>query len=667
MNAFNEWGDLLATYGTAREVPNDDLYHYVTDSVVFENLVNQLSLGEEGKKIIRESALGQEVRRRTKQDLFWAARYFTWGTNAEGHGRPISECKVLERVHGPICEMFVHKDDSKTIAQQDWKKERILLHPRGGLKSTIDCVDVFQWILNFPQIRILFLTAADDLAVGFVDALKGHFILRDHDPSLANVFFPDYCLSESQLGTADAFICPLWAVRQIKRVEPTVLSGSVTSTLSGYHFDVIKADDTVSNRNSENSEQCAKVIKNFAINRKMLMPYGYIDKIGTRYADEDLYGDALEKVNVGDVKKQSGPLGYPHPLWEKIDNLTSGVQILINRGIVIKPEAVEKLKREGRPITYREAGEEGCYLLFPEHQPFNWLMKEFDDNERAFEGQINQNPHISHDEVFPLELLLRSTVPFHEIPVEGPCTQFWDFAFSARKSRDYCTSSNILWSKQGHAYVNDLVRQKFSPDALAQAVVDFAVKWRPYVVGIENAGGSQFLENDIIRKAQATGIPEVIAVCSRIDWVKVDTQEDAKRTRIRTVQPWLVNGMMKFANYIPFKEVLYTEFQRCMALRRAHNDIPDCIAQQLRYAPRSLALVQDIEANGGWSRDDASYNLMYGQWLSDSDSGADAFGRIGQGMPGPVLTPQIQEDDGGLEDETPYPESDNVLGSGLFG
>lgn len=665
--AFSEWQDLVSVYGSSREVPDNSLYGYVTDSAVFSSLVNQLSMGDDGKRVIRESAVGQEVRRRTKQNLFWAARYFTWGTNPEGHGRPIEECKVLERVHGPICEMFVHKDDSKTIAEQDWKKERILLHPRGGLKSTIDCVDVFQWILNFPQIRILFLTAADDLAVGFVDSLKGHFILREQDPSLANLFFPEYCLAESQLGTADSFTCPVWGRRLIKRVEPTVLSGSITSTLSGYHFDVIKADDTVSNRNSENADQCAKVIKNFAINRKMLMPYGYIDKIGTRYADEDLYGDALEKiVNVGEVKKECGPAGYPYPLWEKIDNLTSGLQILINRGIVIKPETAEQLKRNGKPVSYKEAGVDGCHLLFPEHQPFEWLMKEFDESERAFEGQINQNPHISHDEVFPLELLLKATVPFSEIPTEGPFSQFWDFAFSTKKGRDYCTASNILWSTKGLAFVNDLVRQKFSPDALAQAVVDFAVKWNPYVIGIENAGGSQFLENDIIRKAQKTGIPSVIAVCSRIDWVKVDTQEDAKRSRIRAVQPWFVNDMMKIASYIPFKEVLYSEFQRCMSSRRAHNDVPDCIAQQLRYAPRSLAIAKDIEASGGWSQDTTAYNLMFGQWLSDEGTGADAFGRIGAGSPPLVLVPQIQEEDG-IRSETPYTGADPILSGGLFG
>ncbi len=636
--------ELTTNYGSEVNIPDSVLYNFINHPD------KRASLAGSTLEAIKESRVGQEVRRRAKSDLYFLARYILWETNPEGIGKDILD-NLIEEPHRVICDFFVKKDDKKSLADQDIRKNRILLWPRGGFKSTIDICDVVQWILNFPDVRILFLTAADDLASGFVDETKGHFRIRKTNPSLMNIFFPEYCVEDKNQWDQYHFACPLWEAKQDGRKEPTVTASSIVSTLSGFHYEVMKADDTVSNKNSENEEQCARVIKNFFINRKMLRPFGYCDLIGTRYNAVDMYGVALDN-NIGEIQKKD--FG---PCVEIIDNLTSGLRVLIGKAIVIKSEAAVKLADERKKITYPEAGEDGCDLLIPKIYPYARLMKELNDDEVSFEGQFNQNPNPVSTTVFDRSLLVASTVSFSEMPFRGPVSQTWDFAFSAKKGRDYTTASNVIWNDKGQFFVTDILRGRYKPHDLAKAVVDFAVKWRPYIIGIEDASGSKLLEPTIISEANKTGDAYIINICSHIDWYPTDLHKDSKRMRMASLHPWMVDGNMKFANYLPILETIYNEFEKCLSSHK-HDDIPDVLSQQPRYAPRMAQLIQSKELQT-FSRLDAAWNLLF-------EENTDAFGNIGLGSPyiNPLET--VKEEPEEIRAETPE-GLPNVLGAGLFG
>jgi len=611
-----------------RSISDADLYARMSE--VRENLeVLPRSLEE-----IIASPLGKEVRRRAKQDLFFYAKYFVGFDNKAND-------LYVEHVHRRLCDMFVQKDDSKEIGEQSWRKGRMILYPRGSMKSVTNVMDASQWILNFPNIRILIMTAADGLAVGFVDLLKGHFVKRTDMPSFMNIFFPEFCLTEKEFSRMSAyeFRCPKCTIS--KRAEATVMASSITSTLSGFHFDVIKADDMVSNRNSENEEQCVKLIKNFAINRKMLMLWGYLDIIGTRYHEMDYYGDLLEK-NVGRRIKTEKDL-----CWETVDNEDTGFKILIGRAVVPKPGFEHK--------KFEELTEEEVYLLFPEYLSLARLKQEYlEGTPEAFEGQMNQNPRPLVSTVFDRALLLKRTIPPRNIPINGPVVITWDFAFSSKKARDYTTGAVGIFNDKGQLFIVDLVRARFKPKELAQAVVDLACKWYPQTIGVENAGGSQLIEPAVINEAKQTGKPEIMAVCQRIDWIKVDTQDDAKKSRMRTLHPLLMDEMLFFSSSLPYLDVLYKEFEVCLVTSRRHNDIPDVIAQQLRYLPRMSAMIQKNEIST-WSKDDAAWNIYFAE--------GNAFGRVGMGGNPPVKPAELEE---GLKAEAPE-GLDPVLGSGLYG
>jgi len=645
-----DFDNLKEEYSGADKIPNALLYEYLEQER--ENIIALMQVEN-----IPASKLGQEVRRRSKSDLMWLARYFTWCTNPVGVGRPISENQIDEQYYRPVINLFVQKDDSKSISQQSSVKTRLLLWPRGGMKSTIDHVDTVQWILNFPDIRILYLTAEVSLAEGFVGEVKGHFLIKEDEPSWMNIFFPEFCVEENKAGAKFRFTCPIYAAKKTGRKEPTVYASSVGKTKSGWHYELIKADDGVSDVNSITSAQCQTVSKHLFLAEKLLALGGYyIDYVGTRYDDLDHYGVMLDQ-NLGDITRTTGPG------WEFTENRTTGINILVGKAIQIKPEVAEQLEKEGRPVTYQEAGADGCILLLPHIMPFSWCMMDLAKDEKSFEGQRNQNPRVASTVEFTRILLLKNTIPYAEMPMVGPVSQVWDFAFSKKKGRDYSTGCSIMWGenadKEAVGYVQEVVRDRFNHHTLAKAVVDLAVRGRPFIIGIENAGGSQFLESAIIYEATKTRDQQIIDVCSRIDWFPVDNQNEAKKTRMRALYPWLLRGGLKFANYCmsPNLEILYSEFEKCLASHH-HDDIPDVISQQFRlYAPKAYQVF--VSGNEEmFSSKDSAWNLIY-------EDNCDPFGRIGFGPPVPTLEQEIIEEPE-IRAES-YNGLPNYLGAGNWG
>ena len=649
---------LTEKYGGLEKIPDEALYEYITRVDVRTSLQNLQAVG------LDKVPMTREVRRRTRTDLFWLVKYFSWGTNPAGVDKHIKENKISREEYQIVCDFFVQKNNTKPVAEQDEFQNRLLLWPRGGFKSTIDVCDAVQWILNFPDIRILFLTGVDDLAVGFVRELKGHFAVKEGDVSLMNLFFPEFCMTEKELdaGNQFEFTCPIWAAKNVHRKEPTVMASSIGSTKSGLHFELIKADDSVCDRNSESPEQCQSISKKIFLAKKLLRTGGYyFELIGTRYADEDHYGVLIEK-NVGDIKTTT------NPCWEYTENASTSTKILVGRAIVIKPEVVQRLKVEGKPVTYKDAGPEGCSLLLPQIMSYAWLLREFNENEETFEGQLNQNPRPASFTIFEKEKLLANTVQFTELPSRGPISQTWDFAFSKKKGRDYCTASSAIWNDKGQCFIHDLIRARFTPSELAKAVVDFALKYRPWVISIEDAAGSRLLEPAIKSKALETGDSNVISLMHRIDWVTAETNKDAKKIRMAAMQPWIFDGRLKFAAHLPFLSILYSEFEKCMT-GSGHDDIPDVISRQLKHAP---AMAQTIVKNemqtyssveAGWKLlYEEGYQNPYGGFLLSHNPDTGELTWVTEPLQNPIVT--VSEDSGIKASPNGL---DPILGSGILG
>ena len=219
-----------------------------------------------------------------------------------------------------------HRELAAFIAERHSTPRRLVLMPRGHLKSTLCSVAHVLWrIYQNPDIRILVGTATKPLATSFVREVKQY--LEDDElqttvwnarPHITGNLVPkldgqarkakskrnagddenfeeEYTEAEDKkvVWKADA----LQVVRRKIMKEPTLVASSAGSPATGFHYDLAIFDDLVSFDNSDTDEKLLKIINWVGDVESVVDPYnpdtelgGEFLMLGTRYFYKDIYG-----------------------------------------------------------------------------------------------------------------------------------------------------------------------------------------------------------------------------------------------------------------------------------------------------------------------------------------------------------------------------------------
>lgn len=182
-------------------------------------------------------------------------------------------------------------------------RERLILIPRNHLKTTVATIaHTIQWVINYPNIRILLSSGTGDQVKGFIRAIKEHFVSNEMFRWLYPEFVP-HGKAVKEFGNQEMFSVPC---RRLIRPEPTVNTLSVGAVVAGAHYDVIKHDDLVDKENCRTPEQIQTVKNHFGMLDPLLQRvepsetrptsqcHGWTDVIGTRYDYSDLYGTIID-------------------------------------------------------------------------------------------------------------------------------------------------------------------------------------------------------------------------------------------------------------------------------------------------------------------------------------------------------------------------------------
>lgn len=557
---------------------DDELYKELD-----ENRDTWKMLHEEG--VLASHAIYEPARTRTITSLYFLSR-FSWDSNPfGGPDIPIEENLMTLENHSRIIDMFVKKVPGKKLSDLDEFKTFLTLYPRGSMKSSWGIQDLIQWVLYDFKIRILALSAADDLANQIVDEARGYFKIKEPEPSLLNMFWEEHCLLEKDFPESGKYTSPAWLAKGIDRREPTLMSKGSTASVSGFHFDVVEGDDIQETRNSSDA-QCLEVRKKFGITRKTLLKHGYMLLRGTRYNQEDLYGEIISKAEVGEFETKEFSITE-----KKIINPSRKTKILVGAAMTIKPDAEMEMAKYNIPrnLWFRKAGEDGVILLMPKVPAMSYgtLLVDYEDNPEAFETQMRQNVLPPTAQMFTRELIVKQTVNWMDVPPWGRVTHTWDFGGSKGKpGSDLSVGSSCLWDANGVGYINDLVAENYStPVMLARGIVNFAKRHHPEVLSIEDSLNAHLLEPTIIHEADLSGDDYVKALARRIYWRPVDTTKDAKKNRIGALYPVVLYGRIKFMMIAhDLYEKMITQFIRPIT-KTSKNDIPDCISFQRDFLP----------------------------------------------------------------------------------
>jgi predicted phage terminase large subunit-like protein len=469
-------------------------------------------------------------------------------TNLLFLGREIFNKALTFSTHAPVCNFFVQKDPSKKIEEQDETKERLLLYPRGSFKSSIDAIDCVQWFINFPDIRIVILTAESGLAVTFIKEIKKYFLVpKDAAPTIFQDLFPKWNLTPSSMGTESVFNCPCRIQGDDQKRDPSAWASSILSNLPGWHCDVMKMDDAVNNKNSETSMLVAKVKEQAGLAEILVDPGGYKDYIGTPYASNDFYNHKIEV--------------FPNP---------EDLRKLITPARWLRPEAEGKDERDCTAVDYEllfERDKTGRERLT--HKRLDAAKK---NNLGIYLSQFMLNAGGIRKIKFALDLMIQRTVNPDVIPQPLQYYVLWDFAYASSQANDYSVGAVVGLDIENRAYVVEISRDHYIDSDLAREVVSLWQKYQARSIAIENSNGAQFLEQSIRRYAEEVAGNKYIP----LDFFKTERSPNAKASRVGALQPLLLGGQLFFASTIECLDDLYKEFKDFGTA--LHDDIPDAIS-----------------------------------------------------------------------------------------
>lgn len=552
-------------------------------------------------------------------------------------------CKLLERykdvsekeyiwtdgkvhnVHEEICnEFFVQKDPTKHFkafaTEYVGFKERLLLVPRGGFKSSMDMADTVQWIISFPEITILILTGVLDLAKDFVSEIKNAFILEDtgetemedlfHSkkllrprtmsdgtPNLFQVLFAEHCIPMDD-GKATEFQTPASAIIQ---KEPTVFAASIEQNLAGWHVSVMKLDDVVTNENSRTAERIKNINKQVSINKAMLHPYGFYDKIGTWYDQGDTYGQDIKneekRAKAGVDPKQ---LIYIRAAWWPTQDAA-------------KQGKVEDEMVESDYVLWFPADDSGTPQL-----TYKKLVDERHDDPEGFAIKYLNDPTQAHRIKFPRELLLRRTIPANQLPHQGMIVTCIDTAYSTKSWSDFTVIITAL-IYGGRFYVIDMKRGRWNEYELPMVIAAAANQWRPRRICIEESVGVKWLGKEIYREMDKFKI--------RVPLEFVPLGQGSKKTskdwKAKPVLRLLGDERLLIANQCPGLEEIYSELEKFGTAAATHDDI----VSALSILVEQFASYADMEGKRAAAQSDFVPDIKQAQFY-EQVYGADAMSKV---------------------------------------
>lgn len=496
-----------------------------------------------------------DFRDRCRKDLFWLGKYVLKKDLTRWHLIPCFRMFVQKNFDGVYKLGYSIGDVHAAIGAQKRVKEMLFLASRGSFKSTLDGIDSVQWMLNCPDIRILILTGEYKLALAFMSEIKGYFYRAEKAPAtFLHKLFPEYIL-EGKDGTSDQPLeCP---ARIHNQKEPSLWVNAIVANLSGWHCDIRKMDDVITDENCNSVDARGpegKLKKKIDGTDNLVDEWGFTDIIGTPYYTDDYYAERLK------APPEEAPLIFgKFPCWQ------------------IKKPFI------GTPI--KELKEEMVDLLFPEKLTFKSLRQKLMKNETLFRCQQLCEPAAEGESITFTESMLKAHLVMEAPHAEGDIYTTWDTSFARTSYADYSAGVAVkIIPREGKsfdAYIMEIVFGRWRPSELAFQYVMFEKKWKPKASLIERPAGDELLRIELQRQAQKH------SVALNIIWKNVSNNKDSKRNQIKGIETLISNDQLWFVGGQWIDET-FNQFMRYTGEPKnkgRKDDIPDAVSQIQFFCP----------------------------------------------------------------------------------
>lgn len=184
--------------------------------------------------------------------------------------------------HGALCQFMVYEESNR----------RMVLMPRGYLKSTICTIaDSIRLSLKDPNVRILIQNEVFDNASGFLEEIKQHWMRG----KLLRFLFPELIPTKIVGQGADWSKDAASVNRDTVKKESTYTAAGSGGSPQSQHFEKIKNDDLVGEKAKDSPAEMARAIR-WAGGMVPLLDRltDVIDFYGTRKTLADVYSHVWE-------------------------------------------------------------------------------------------------------------------------------------------------------------------------------------------------------------------------------------------------------------------------------------------------------------------------------------------------------------------------------------
>jgi predicted phage terminase large subunit-like protein len=407
---------------------------------------------------------------------------------------------------------MLHRSMARKLRAES--KYKLFLLPRDHLKSSmITKVGATMRMLKNPDIRILIANNTWDNARKFLSSIQKHLAKG----GLLSMLFGQF---EGENWNKDEI-----TIRQRKMIldAPTIATTGLEKEQTSQHYDLIIGDDLVARENVGTKEQRQKVKDYINSLMALLEPKGELWLVGTRWSQDDAYGELLEEG-----------------IW---DTLVRGAYTDETKTAPLFPE---KFSLEKLQFLRQKLGSVlfSCWYLndpiAPESTDFrkDWI--------RIYDPET---PH-------PSSLYLAV-----------------DPAVSLGRDADFSALVVAGMYKSGKVRVVDFAHGKWVPNELVDKIFEIVEKWKLNRIGVEAWALQKTLILDMKNRMRARHkyfeIEEL-----RLSRNNAGELTRNKEARIRSLQPMFEQGL------IELREDMTDLVDELMAFPRGkHDDLIDALAR----------------------------------------------------------------------------------------
>lgn len=492
-------------------------------------------------KIERMPEEAKELREMAKADLYFFAKLVNPGY-------------VYGDVHK---ECYKWMQNYSLYGQSEDNSNKLIMLPRGHLKSHMVATWAAWIITRHPEITILYLSATAELAEKQLYAIQN--ILGS---TIYQRYFPDYI--NPQEGKREKWSQRKFSIDHPKRKEEairdeTIATAGLTTNTTGWHADIIVADDLVVPENAYTEDGREGVVKKASQFTSIRNAGGFTMACGTRYHPADIY--STWKDQQYEVYDDEGELIDRKPVWE------------------IKEHAVEA---DGVFIWPKTMRDDGKFFGF-DRSVLARIRAEYEDKVQ-FHAQYYNDPNDPGS-----NRINRSKFQYYDrkfLKQEGGSWYFKrnklnvyaaiDFAFSIKKKADDTAIVVVGVDPEGFYYVLDIDR--FKTDKMStyfEHIASLHSKWEFKKLRAEVTTAQTIIVNDLKDELRRQGLNVAV------DEHRPNRHEGSKEERMASVLEHRYDNMIVWHFKGGYTDVLE---EQLVQARPKHDDLKDALASAIEIA-----------------------------------------------------------------------------------